>query len=121
MNYQSNVRKRARYAVVIICLWISASVMSGAPASEDPENFKVEVSGAAWLVDSSGTIQASGTPIDLVTDLGAEQQQPTFYGPACGETGPQTQDRGRGNPFPDQRIQYREPDDCLSRTDIQRQ
>jgi hypothetical protein len=54
--------------------------MSAASASEDPEDFKIEVTGAAWLVDSSGTIQANGTPIDLITDLGAEQQQPTFYG-----------------------------------------
>ncbi len=46
---------------------------------ENPEDCKVELTGAAWLQNSSGTIQASGTPIDLVTDLGA-QQQPTFYG-----------------------------------------
>jgi hypothetical protein len=31
-------------------------------------------------VNSAGTIQASGTPIDLVSDLGVQQQQPTFYG-----------------------------------------
>ncbi len=66
-------------------------------SSADPENFRVEVTGSAWLVDSSGTIQAggvtiippgvtlSGAPlpsstIDLVTDLGVKQQQPTFYG-----------------------------------------
>lgn len=48
--------------------------------SENPEEFKVEVTGSGWLVNSAGTIQANGAPIDLVTDLGAEQQQPTFYG-----------------------------------------
>jgi hypothetical protein len=31
-------------------------------------------------LNSGGNIQANGSPIDLVTDLGAQQQQPTFYG-----------------------------------------
>lgn len=48
--------------------------------SENPENFRVEVTGSAWLVDSAGTIQANGTPVDLVSDLGAEQQKASFYG-----------------------------------------
>lgn len=48
--------------------------------SESPEDFRIQVTGSAWLVDSAGTIQSSGTPIDLVSDLGAQQQQPTFYG-----------------------------------------
>jgi acyl-coenzyme A thioesterase PaaI-like protein len=56
----------------------------------DFENFRVEVTGSAWLVNSGGTIHAggvatradvaSGTAIDLVTDLGVKQRQPTFYG-----------------------------------------
>ena len=48
--------------------------------SESPENFRIEVTGSAWLVDSAGTIQANGTPVDLISDLGAEQQKPSFYG-----------------------------------------
>ena len=57
--------------------------------SGDPESFRVEVTGSAWLVNSGGTIQAggalptvisSGTSIDLVTDLGVKQRQPSFYG-----------------------------------------
>lgn len=47
---------------------------------ESPEDFRVEITGSAWLVDSSGTIQSSGTPVNLVSDLGVQQQQPTFYG-----------------------------------------
>jgi hypothetical protein len=64
----------------------------------DPEDFRVEVTGSAWLVNSGGTIRAGGgsgvilpgisftpvtssqTDIDLVTDLGVKQQQPSFYG-----------------------------------------
>jgi hypothetical protein len=47
---------------------------------EDPENFHIEVTAGGWLVDTGGQIQASGTPIDLVNDLNAEQQRATFYG-----------------------------------------
>lgn len=62
----------------------------------DPENFRIELTGSAWLVNSSGTIRAGGsavipgisltpvvsfqTDIDLVTDLGVKQRQPSFYG-----------------------------------------
>jgi hypothetical protein len=55
----------------------------------DPENFRIEVTGSAWLVNSRGMIRAggalasgiaSGTLIDLVTDLGVKQRQPSFYG-----------------------------------------
>lgn len=60
-------------------------------SAEDPENFHIELTGAAWLVNSGGTIQAGSpaleaffavpsTPIDLVSDLGVSQQRPTFYG-----------------------------------------
>lgn len=47
---------------------------------ENPEDFRLEITGSAWLVNSVGTIQASGTPIDLVSDLGVQQGPPTFYG-----------------------------------------
>ncbi|MDQ2839872.1 MAG: hypothetical protein M3Y72_02290 [Acidobacteriota bacterium] len=68
-------------AAAIVFLQLTAGAASGSPASgSNPEDFKIELTGAAWLVDSSGTIQASGTPIDLVSDLGAQQQQPTFFG-----------------------------------------
>lgn len=71
----------ARWAAVILVLQIAAPVERGYAASgANPENFKVELTGAAWLVDSSGSIRANGTPVDLVSDLGAKQQQPTFFG-----------------------------------------
>jgi hypothetical protein len=58
-------------------------------SGNNPENFRLELTGSAWLLDSSGTIQGSGvaafligpgTDIDLVSDLGVKQRQPTFYG-----------------------------------------
>jgi len=49
-------------------------------AAENPEDFRFEITGAAWVLNPSGAIQASGTPVDLVKDLNVEQQQPTFYG-----------------------------------------
>jgi hypothetical protein len=62
-----------------------------------PEDFRVEVTGSAWLVNSGGTIRPGGgsgvipvislspvitvpAAIDLVTDLGVKQRQPSFYG-----------------------------------------
>lgn len=69
-------------AVVTALLGGQLSFAATAPGtgSESPEDFRIQVMGSAWLVNSAGTIQASGTPIDLVSDLGVEQQQPTFYG-----------------------------------------
>ena len=71
----------ARWALALAFFQLAGSLAAGFAASgTNPEDFKIELTGAAWLVDSSGTIQSSGTPVDLVTDLGAEQQQPTFFG-----------------------------------------
>jgi hypothetical protein len=58
-------------------LWAASRPSS---RGEGPEDFRIELTGSAWLVNSAGTIQANGAPIDLVSDLGAEQQKPTFYG-----------------------------------------
>jgi hypothetical protein len=59
----------------------SAFVVGNAKgASGDPEHFRVELTGAAWIMNTSGTIQSDGTPINFVSDLAAAQQQPTFYG-----------------------------------------
>lgn len=51
-----------------------------AQASESPENFRIEITGSAWLTGPTGTIQASGTPINFVSDLAAGARQPRFYG-----------------------------------------
>jgi hypothetical protein len=80
---------------ILLCwaLLLTAGVLRSAdwPGTNggDPEDFRVEVTGSAWLVNSGGTIQAgsalvsaiaAGTDIDLVTDLGVKQRQPSFYG-----------------------------------------
>jgi hypothetical protein len=66
--------------LVVALAFLVCAPLLAATAGEGPENFRFELTGSAWLFNSSGTIQANGSPIDLVTDLGAEQQQPTFYG-----------------------------------------
>jgi hypothetical protein len=67
-----------KYVIALSSL-VCTSLLA-ASNGEAPEDFHFEITGAAWLVNSSGTIQANGSPINLVSDLGAEQQQPTFYG-----------------------------------------
>jgi hypothetical protein len=68
------------------CLILCASPRVGrasdqsSGSNESPENFRIEVTGAAWLVNTSGSIQSNGSPVNLVSDLGAQQNQPTFYG-----------------------------------------
>ncbi len=67
-------------AATAFCGQLSFGADTPGTGSESPELFRVEITGSAWLVNPGGTIQASGTPIDLVSDLGVQQQQPTFYG-----------------------------------------
>jgi hypothetical protein len=47
---------------------------------EDPEAFVIEVTGSAWLLNTSGGLQSHGTPIDFKRDLGVQEDQPTFFG-----------------------------------------
>ena len=68
---------RVEFSLLCLALLSTGSL---ALAADNPEDFKIEITGSAWLIDSSGTIQASGTPINLVSDLGVHQQEPTFYG-----------------------------------------
>lgn len=81
---------------------LQLALVSGLAVAADnnnPENFKIELTGAAWLVNSSGTIQSNGTPINLVTDLGAQQQQPTFYGRLVVKPGRKHRIVVEGTPF----------------------
>lgn len=63
----------------IACAFLTV-LCSAQTNGESPEHFRLEVTGSAWILDTGGRIQASGSPIDLVNDLGAKQQQPTFFG-----------------------------------------
>lgn len=71
-----------QFTALLAGLYLFAFACVGRAATDagDPENFRIEITGSAWVVDSSGTIRSGGTPVDLVTDLGAEQQQPAFFG-----------------------------------------
>ena len=60
-----------------LCLRLPASAQS---SHEGPENFRLELTGSAWLTSPSGSIRADGTPIDFVRDLADGSQQPRFYG-----------------------------------------
>lgn len=71
----------ARCTVAVFLFQAAGALATCASISDgNPEDFRVELTGAVWLVNSSGTIQANGTPVDLVSDLGAQQRQPTFFG-----------------------------------------
>ena len=72
---------RGNYAIFLLSLTLSLTCYGQSfHGREDPENFKIEVTAAGWLIDSGGQIQASGAPIDLVNDLGVSQDKGTFYG-----------------------------------------
>jgi hypothetical protein len=65
--------------LIAICFLLSIGFAASA-ADAAAENFKFELSGSAWILNPSGQIQANGAPIDLVKDLAAQQNQPTFFG-----------------------------------------
>ena len=74
-------RRILSYGLLIVCAAPAlVSAQTGRFNSEDPENFRVEVMGSGWLLDSGGEIQANGTPADFVNDLGVAQRQATFFG-----------------------------------------
>jgi hypothetical protein len=66
--------------LLICCCLLLATSFSAAASQFDPEDFKLELTGSAWILDSSGQIQANGSPIDIVKDLAVEQNQSTFFG-----------------------------------------
>jgi hypothetical protein len=47
---------------------------------EDPESFRIEITGSDWLLDSGGTVYSRGTVVNLISDLNVQQQQSTFTG-----------------------------------------
>ncbi len=64
-----------------VCLAVSVWLAFGClDAAEDFESFRVELTGSALLLDSSGTIQSGITPLDLRNDLDIDRKQPHFYG-----------------------------------------
>jgi hypothetical protein len=66
---------------------------------EDPESFRIEVTAGGWLINSGGQIQANGSPIDLVNDLGVSQNKGTFYGQFVFKPGRKHRIVVEGTPF----------------------
>ena len=68
------------FSSVVVCLFLTAVAGAQSFHDESPENFRLEVTGSAWIFDSAGHLQSSGFPIDFVSDLNLSQAQPTFFG-----------------------------------------
>ncbi len=49
-------------------------------AAEGPEDYRIELSAGLWRMNVNGLIHASGTPINLISDLGASQRQRMYDG-----------------------------------------
>jgi hypothetical protein len=87
-------------AALLLCLAVGPLCRAQvAGRSEDPENFHIEITAGGWLVDTGGRIQSNGTPIDVVTDLGAVQQKGTFYGQLVFKPGRRHRIVIEGTPF----------------------
>jgi hypothetical protein len=70
-----------------------------ATTSGNPEDFKIEITGSAWLLNSAGGIHDAGNTIDLNSDLAVQQQQLTFYGKFVFKPGRKHRIVVEGTPF----------------------
>lgn len=68
-------------------------------ATGDPEDFRIELTGSAWIVNSSGQLFIEGSPFDLRNELHVEQNQPTFYGKLVVKPGRRHRIVVEGTPF----------------------
>lgn len=105
MAFSAFLKRTAGVPALAACLILCASPRLGraqdqvSDSSESPEDFQIEITGAGWLVNTRGYIQSSGTPIDLVNDLGVQQNQPTFYGQLVYKPGRKHRIVFEGTPF----------------------
>jgi hypothetical protein len=76
---------------------ISSSTLWG--ANGDPEDFKIELTGSGWTVNSSGQLFIQGDSFDLKNELHVEQNQPTFYGKLVIKPGRKHRIVVEGTPF----------------------
>jgi hypothetical protein len=72
----SAMEMHVKPVLFITCLF-AAAAMAQEP---DPEHAQLEVTLSYWRLGSSGNIKADGMPVDLKSDLGIQQDQPTFSG-----------------------------------------
>jgi hypothetical protein len=77
MLYSSRLLWRA---AVFLAVLLGASFSAAGASTDDPEDFRIEVTGDAWILNTAGHIQSGNLPIDLKGDLGVEENTPTFFG-----------------------------------------
>ncbi len=83
------------YFAILLLLFVT----TGFAQDRDPDSSKIEITGSYWPVHTSGTIRASGTPVNLQTDLGVSQNVPTFEGKLDLKLGGRDRIRVEGTPF----------------------
>jgi hypothetical protein len=64
------------FAALILLIFVSV----GSAQDRDPDPSRIEITGSYWPVHTTGAIRANGTLIDLRSDLGVNQNTPTFTG-----------------------------------------
>lgn len=99
MTKNTYLRKYLRPARLMVACAVAGMSCWAQTGSESPEDFRFEITGSAWILNTGGAIQANGSPIDLVSDLGVEQQQPTFYGQLVFKPGRKHRIIFEGTPF----------------------
>lgn len=77
--------------------FISCNTLWG--TNGDPEEFKIELTGSAWTVNSSGQLIIEGSSFDLKNELLVEQNQLTFYGKLVVKPGRRHRIVVEGTPF----------------------
>lgn len=74
------INSRSLVPLSLALLLASLGRPSRAADLSDPEDFRIEVTGSAWVLHTFGSIQSGALPVDLRSDLGVEQNTPTFFG-----------------------------------------
>ena len=85
---------RFRLSLLYLVFVLTASAQDSAPDSS-----KIEVTLSWWPVHTAGTIRAGGTPVDFQSDLGVNQNAPTFSGKLDLKLGNRNRVRMEGTPF----------------------
>lgn len=86
-------------SALLLCAFSIFSCGTSLAANTGPEDFKIEVTGAAWTVNASGQLLIDGTSFDLVHQLAVGQNHPTFYGKLVIKPGRRHRIVVEGTPF----------------------
>ena len=61
-------------------LFLTGQLLSAASGKDGPEDYRLELSATLWRMNSNGTLNADGSPINFLTDLGVGQRQRIYDG-----------------------------------------